>query len=70
MLNMGNMSQRTTSRHTDMDATLWRCDQCNSFISIHSAQVVDEAFCPSCRDVPLEFCGAFGSVLGIQFADA
>jgi uncharacterized paraquat-inducible protein A len=70
MLNMGIMNRQSAAPKMQMDATLWRCDQCNSFISIHSAQFVNEAFCPTCGDAPLEFCGSFGSILGIQFADA
>jgi hypothetical protein len=70
MLNMAIMNQRTTAPQMQVDATLWRCDQCNSFVSIHSAQYVDQAFCPTCGNVPLEFCGSFASILGIDFADA
>ncbi len=39
MLNMGPMNRRTTARQKQMDATLWHCDQCNSFVSIHSALI-------------------------------
>ena len=35
-------------------ATLWRCGQCNSFVSIHSVFVLDEALCPACGFVQLE----------------
>lgn len=67
---MGIMSRRATANQMQMDATLWRCNQCNSFVSIHSALKVDDAFCPACADASMEFCGTFASVLGIQFADA
>jgi len=50
--------------------TLWHCEKCESFISIHCTGVVNEAFCPTCGDVPLEFCGTFDSILGKQFVDA
>ena len=70
MLNTRLMNRRTTLPQMQMDATLWRCDQCNSFVSIHSAQLVDEALCPACGDELLEFCGTVGSILGVQFADA
>jgi rubrerythrin len=53
-----------------LQATLWRCRTCNSFISIHSAEPVSEPFCPVCGDVPVEFCGRFQSIFGLQFADA
>ena len=51
-------------------ATLWRCGQCNSFVSIHSVFVLDEALCPACGFVQLELCGTFDNVLGKQVADA
>ena len=51
-------------------ATLWRCDQCNSFVSIHSVFVLDEALCPACGFVQLELCGTFDNTLGLAFADA
>jgi rubrerythrin len=70
MLNMGTVNRRTTAPKMQMDATLWRCNQCNSFVSIHSPLKVDDACCPACGDTSMEFCGAFASVLGIQFADA
>ena len=36
-------------------ATLWHCSRCNALVSIQSAHVVSEAFCPACVDAPLEF---------------
>lgn len=51
-------------------ASLWHCEACNSFVSIHSARPVEQAMCPVCRNAPLEFCGRFESVLGLHFADA
>ena len=51
-------------------ATLWHCYQCNAFVSILSAKVVDEAFCPVCGDVALDFCGDCSGIAGVQFADA
>ena len=69
MLNTVPMNRRTTSPQKQMDATLWHCDQCNSFVSIHSALKVDDAFCPACGETSMEFCGSFASVLGIQFAE-
>jgi hypothetical protein len=51
-------------------ATLWRCDRCNSFVSIHSVFVLDEALCPACGFVQLELCGTFDNTLGLAFADA
>jgi uncharacterized paraquat-inducible protein A len=68
MLNVGAMSDRATV--PQLRATLWRCERCNSFISIHSVQILDEAWCPACGNLPLELCGTFNSILGLQFADA
>jgi len=50
--------------------TLWHCDLCDAFISIHSAQILRAALCPVCGDVTLEFCGRVNSMPGIQFGDA
>ena len=68
MLNVGNTNDRAIA--SQLRATLWRCDRCNSYVSIHSTHIVDEAFCPVCGDVPLELCGTFDSILGLQFTDA
>jgi hypothetical protein len=68
MLDVGITSLRAPS--SQLHATLWRCSRCNSFISIHTKHMVDEAFCPVCGDVPLELCGTFNSILGLEFADA
>jgi len=55
---------------TQLGTTLWHCDRCNAFISIHSAQLLDQAFCPACGEVLLEFCGRLSCMPGIPFADA
>lgn len=62
-----------TNRYTTLPqlaATLWHCESCNAFISIHSDQSLDQAFCPACGDVLLEFCGSINRIPGIQIADA
>ena len=69
MLKMAEMSRRPTPPQKQMDATLWHCDRCNSFVSIHSTLKVNDAFCPACGEAAMEFCGSFASVLGIQFAE-
>jgi rubrerythrin len=64
---------RATNYHTvesPLQASLWRCEGCNSFVSIHSPQTVEQALCPICKSAALEFCGSFQSILGLQFADA
>lgn len=54
----------------DLGITLWHCQRCDAFISIHSAQALDDAFCPACTTVLLEFCGRINGIPGIQFGDA
>jgi hypothetical protein len=51
-------------------ATLWYCRMCGAVISIRSDYVVDEAFCPACVEIPLEFCGNFDRIPGASFGDA
>ena len=53
----------------EVRGTLWHCEKCDSFVSIHCVQALQglQAFCPTCLDVPLEFCGTFDSILGRQF---
>jgi uncharacterized paraquat-inducible protein A len=68
MLNLDITNRYTTL--PQLATTLWHCDRCNAFISIRSAQVLDEAFCPACGDVALQFCGSISGVPGIQFGDA
>ena len=50
--------------------TLWHCSRCDAFISIRSAKLRDEAFCPVCGDLALEFCGTLTNMPWIQFGDA
>jgi hypothetical protein len=50
--------------------TLWHCGRCDAFISIRSAQFLEEAPCPVCGEVVLEFCGKVSSMPWIQFGDA
>jgi hypothetical protein len=52
------------------DTTLWHCGQCDAFISIRSAKLLEGVFCPVCVQVALEFCGRLSSMPCIQFGDA
>ncbi len=54
----------------DLQATLWRCDSCKSFIAIHSQYPVLRPICPMCIDSAIEFCGPLPGILALQFADA
>jgi len=68
-MNMTLMNGQPKAPQEEMYATLWRCEQCNSFVSIHSALKVNDAFCPTCGEPSMEFCGSVASVLGIRFAE-
>lgn len=68
MLDLG--VTRARSPVSPLHASLWRCEICNSYISIHSANRIERACCPVCKDALLECCGSFQSILGLQFADA
>jgi hypothetical protein len=68
MLDLG-----VTSYHgavSPLSGSLWRCERCNLFVSIHSPQIVEQALCRACGTTSLEFCGSFQSIVGLQFADA
>ena len=55
---------------TKASATLWFCSQCNAFIAIHTVDAVEEAYCPACVEMPLEFCGKSNNLPGFQFGEA
>lgn len=60
-------------RHTDLPqlgTTLWHCTRCDAFVSIHSNHAFEQAFCPACSTVALEFCGRLNCIPGILFDDA
>jgi hypothetical protein len=61
-------TNRPTPR-PEMKGTLWHCEKCGSFISIHSARAIRELSCPVCLD-ELEFCVAFDSGFGQALGDA
>jgi hypothetical protein len=51
-------------------ATLWRCQNCSSLVSIYSPNLVDEAFCPICLGMPMELCANMDSFANLQVASA
>jgi ABC-type ATPase with predicted acetyltransferase domain len=61
---------RKSSSTEDLQATLWRCEKCSSFIAIHSQHPVLQPICPICIDGTIEFCGPLPAILELQFADA
>lgn len=67
MLDMTSSS--SGAKYPALQATLWRCGRCDSFVSIHSPRIVTEVLCPACG-ISMEFCGSFQSILGLQVADA
>jgi hypothetical protein len=67
---LGKDNYRKNASTEDLQATLWRCQKCNSFIAIHSQYPVLQPVCPVCIEGPIEFCGPLPAILGLQFADA
>jgi len=59
-----------TGQGVQLQATLWRCENCKSFIAIHSQHSVSEPVCPVCLASNIELCGPLPAVLGLAFADA
>jgi hypothetical protein len=53
-----------------LQATLWRCEKCESFIAIHSQYPVTQPVCPVCLDPNVEFCGPLPAIFELEFADA
>ena len=51
-------------------ATLWKCEACNSFVGIQSQHPVMEPLCPVCGSPTLEMCSPMPSVLACDWADA
>ncbi len=64
------VTRESSTDRRALNGTLWYCSRCNSFVTVHSVQRVDQALCPVCVDMELEFCGKFASILGGPFADA
>jgi ABC-type ATPase with predicted acetyltransferase domain len=61
---------RESTSNGDLQATLWRCEKCNSFIAIHSQHPVLQPICPICIEGTIEFCGPLPAILELHFADA
>ncbi len=55
---------------TPCSTTLWHCSLCDAFISIRAAQLIDDALCPACGKLVLEFCGRINNISWIEFGDA
>lgn len=53
----------------DLVGSLWHCDKCESFVSIHRAEPIDCAMCPTCAGKALKFCATFDSLLGKHFIE-
>jgi uncharacterized paraquat-inducible protein A len=48
---------------------LWRCNECDSFISTHSLETVQMAVCPVCLESPLDYCGTFENITRLHEED-
>jgi uncharacterized paraquat-inducible protein A len=68
MLNLETREEYTIV--PQIGTTLWHCNRCDAFISIRSAEITNEAYCPVCCEVVLEFCGRLSNMPCIQFGDA
>jgi rubrerythrin len=53
----------------ELACTLWRCERCNSLVSIYAAQFIGSAVCPICPSESLLYCGDFEKILGTYPAD-
>jgi len=51
----------STAHHALFRGTLWHCEKCGSFISLHTAQAVEDLPCPVCSDEIMVFCTSFDS---------
>jgi len=54
----------------DTSNSLWKCEVCETFVSIHSRQAVTQVKCPLCADQQLTFCGSLEQILGAGNAQA
>ena len=44
---------------------LWRCNECDSFISTHSVEIVHLNVCPVCSQDVLTYCGTFENITDV-----
>ena len=56
----------TPSGRSEQSPTLWRCHRCTAIITIYSADIIQWAVCPICRDVALDLRGSFETILGLN----
>ncbi len=56
--------------HEEHKSSLWRCELCDTFVSIHSLKPISQASCPTCNSASLYYCGDFERVLGMKAIDA
>ncbi len=54
----------------EFTSSLWRCDHCDTFVSIHSTRTISRAVCPTCTTGSLNYCGNFDQILGAGSTDA
>jgi len=56
----------TETNQIELECTLWRCVSCGCFVSIYSVRTASTPVCPICRDAPLNLCGSYEDVLGMD----
>jgi rubrerythrin len=56
--------------HEPLTSSLWKCETCGTFVSLHSVRIITQATCPSCTAGSMKFCGTFDAILGVSSADA
>lgn len=54
----------------DSSNSLWKCEACETFVSIHSKEVITQVNCPLCAGKQLTFCGSLEQILGTGCAQA
>jgi rubrerythrin len=67
---MTHVSERAPRVSDNLTTSLWRCDVCATFVSIHSPQIIASVTCPTCMTGRLSFCGSFEQILGLAETDA
>jgi len=50
--------------------TVWYCRRCEALVSIRSLYALEEAFCPACGRVPLEYLEAVSRIPDLQIGEA
>ncbi len=60
---MASDGQTNPQLYDALTSSLWKCDVCETFVSIHSTKLVIQAHCPTCSAGQLRFCGSFEQIM-------